>query len=353
MISMKPIERLSKATFLAFISCFASHQVLASNPVNRQPDAATAAHMIRQMNCFTGDKYMGGYVMFTGLTVSPYNRSLEQGLNVTLQHELSQLENVFPYCLARLLTASELTSNQKWQLIIDSSLLKYCSSEQAKKRKQIAKGYSTLIGEWGHKNTTRIRRLLDFDPLVSVEPFKYQPFHRNTLLKIYSRQVDFEYGHRFPFGSHGDFAYDGSRLVYLCGNNRLESVTQILRTEATALNEIDLALLTRFFNDALLNKSGCTHWIISHPQEILEKEKEHYAVDMNELKNCEKILLAPSISGDQETGWKLRFITASGFWPYLNTVKENVFTIAPDFKVTQEETVLTKKIFSRCPDYRF
>ena len=153
--------------------------------------------------------------------------------------------------------------------------------------------------------------------------------------------------------SHGFFATDGNRILYLNWPN-VDNIEKLLKNENLLEYEFDenrLLSFCGFFTETLLHESPrFTSLLFSTiPITSLAETHKGYEINKSEFKRIEPIIKAPIITGDSESGMKIEFFTFCSYMYPKTLVSRHTVNILPSYKIEHFKEDITNELFSKVP----
>lgn len=78
-----------------------------------------------------------------------------------------------------------------------------------------------------------------------------------------------------------------------------------------------------------------------------------YEVDAREWERVGTRVIAPVVSGDAGSGWRLEFCSVVGWMHQKRTLVRHLVRFSPDFRIYPRKRVLSRRIFARVPDLMY
>ncbi|HEY9785877.1 MAG TPA: hypothetical protein V6D17_10780 [Candidatus Obscuribacterales bacterium] len=157
------------------------------------------------------------------------------------------------------------------------------------------------------------------NPLSAHSPGQPKFFKKHILVAISAGQ-EFR-GSGGPFGgSRGLYAYDGTRLTHLDGDDAKRNVGEILRAEALELHKIDPVELSWFFCHTIVPGFIGAHTVVAPSEDAKANE----------------VVTKPSLARTENHGWKIHFWTTEiqgGCFPTIPTLCEHTIIVSPQYDI--------------------
>jgi hypothetical protein len=203
-------------------------------------------------------------------------------------------------------------------------------------------------------NTEQQNKICIYIQSITSIPEFDRVFEKNKIFRVDMNQA---YLARRPSpladGSHGFFATDGNRILYLNWPN-VDNIEELLSNENLLKYEFDanrLLSFCGFFTKTLLHESPrFTSLLFSTiPITSLAETHKGYEINKLEFKRIEPIIKAPIITGDSESGIKIEFFTFCSYMYPKTLVSRHTVQISPEYKIEHAKEDITTELFSKVP----
>lgn len=205
-----------------------------------------------------------------------------------------------------------------------------------------------------------LSRFTGYDPTVE----RYDPtveevrpvddggfFGRHSIFWVWVRGWFLEASRLPDLSSCGMFAFDGMSLSYL-NHTDPEDLQRVLAAEGRPLDQADAYLLASIFAEAMLRRRNDDHVVLRSPDILIQYDRR-YQLDQREFIRCVDQIKSPSVASDSQGGWLMSFLTLHGWMHQKETLARQEVRISANFSIRHQETVLSRKIFSRVPRIRY
>lgn len=205
-----------------------------------------------------------------------------------------------------------------------------------------------------------LRRLLFFPcsyEVSRIEPFPDGGFFRaSCVFWVFARDRILDAPVLPSGGSFGLFALGAGG--FRCLSQQRRHFERLLREEGRPLEECDSLVLASLLAKALLRQGSISHDVLesadlSEYRGGLGRFGGGYQLDVREWERVRARVIAPAISGDAGTGWRLDFCSVVGWMHQKQTLVRHLFRFRPDFRMSAWKRVLSRRIFERTPSIMY
>ena len=198
--------------------------------------------------------------------------------------------------------------------------------------------------------------------VYDVQRHRDEPFQQSCLFWVWATGVVLEHTLQAGRIRSGLFAYGPGGYRYV--SRRRGEVEAMLDADARPLDDYDPASLGRVLLDALASRGPHTHALIDDPPRLLaDYAARGYRLDEGEARRWRPRLTAPSITGNEQSGWTLELHTLYGWMHDKRMLCRLRYAIrstacsyrhrSTHFQIEEHVETLTKRFFREVPALRY